>query len=118
MLICELCSKPFKNKSGLSGHRRLVHHLDSPPTASAEVGNTSEPGQPQAPWEFWRDFYADHPSVAVMRPLAGSVEERLERIEGLLGRMKILVAAVAVGTMSGSLEERVDRIEGWWTKGT
>ncbi len=101
MLICELCGKPFKNKSGLSGHRRLAHHLDSPPTASAEVGNTSEPGQLQAPWEFWRDFYADHPDGPVVvktrqqKEPEFQLEERLRNIEVRMEQVLILVVYVA-----------------------
>jgi len=92
MHYCEHCQRNFKTVQGLLGHQRMAHNSDS--------------GEPMQ-------------SVAVMKTMPGCVEERLERIEGLLGRMKILVSAVAVGIMpesSGSLEERLNRIEGLWTK--
>jgi len=50
-------------------------------------------------------------SVAV-----GSVEERLDRIEGLLGKVLTLVSVGVVREMSGSLEERVDKFERLWAK--
>jgi len=86
MHYCEHCQRSFKTVQGLLGHQRMAHNSGS--------------GEPMQ-------------SVAVMKT---SVEERLERIEGLLWRMKILVSAVAVGIMPGSLEERLGRIEGLWTK--
>jgi len=86
MHYCEHCQRSFKTVQGLLGHQRMTHN------------SSGEPMQ----------------SVAVMRTMA--VEERLERIEGLLWRMKIMVSAVAVGIASGPLEERLDRIEGLWTK--
>jgi len=86
MHYCEHCQRSFKTIQGLLGHQRMAHNSGS--------------GEPMQ-------------SVAVMKT---SVEERLERIEGLLWRMKILVSAVAVGIMPGSLEERLNRIEGFWTK--
>jgi len=86
MHYCEHCQRSFKTVQGLLGHQRMAHNSGS--------GESMQ-------------------SVAVMKI---SVEERLERIEGLLWRMKILVSAVAVGIMPGSLEERLNRIEGFWTK--
>lgn len=37
MLICEVCGNSFKNKSGLSGHRRLAHQLYSPLPSTQEA---------------------------------------------------------------------------------
>ena len=89
MHYCEHCQRSFKTVQGLLGHQRMAHNSGS--------------GEPMQ-------------SVAVMKTMPGCVEERLERIEGLLWRMKIMVSAVAVGIASGPLEERLDRIEGLWTK--
>jgi len=90
MHYCEHCQRSFKTVQGLLGHQRMAHNSGS--------------GEPMQ-------------SVAVMKTMSGCVEERLERIEGLLWQMKVMVSAVAVGIMSGSLEERMDRIEGLWTRG-
>jgi len=111
MLICEICGQSFKNKSGLSGHRRLAHHLDSSPTASAEVGDTSESGQIiQEPWQWWRDHYErerqrlannDGPSVVKTRQSVGlkdpefQLEERLGNIETRVDQILTLVVYVS-----------------------
>jgi len=59
MHYCEHCQRSFKTIQGLLGHQRMAHN------------SSGEPMQ----------------SVAVMRTMAGSVEERLEQIEGLLGQV-------------------------------
>jgi len=88
MHYCEQCQRSFKTVQGLLGHQRMAHN------------SSGEPMQ----------------SVAVMRTMAGPVEERLDRIEGLLGKILTLVSVAVVREMSGSLEERVDKFERLWAK--
>jgi len=64
MHYCEHCQRSFKTVQGLLGHQRMAHNSSS--------------GEPMQ-------------SVAVMKTMSGCVEERLDRIEGLLGQ--VLTAA-------------------------
>jgi len=69
MLICEVCGQSFKNKSGFSGHRRLAHQLDSASTASVKVAEELPVRTRQEPWEFWRDYWADHEPLVKELPV-------------------------------------------------
>jgi len=65
MHYCEHCQRNFKTVQGLLGHQRMTHNSSGEPMQSVVVSTASakvaeERSVVKEPWEFWRDYWADH----------------------------------------------------------
>jgi len=73
MFDCEFCGGQFKNRSGLSGHKRMAHHSESTSETTTQVVQDHSKGTSPTTKEEVQQYLEDY------------LGERLERQDELLG---------------------------------
>jgi len=73
MFSCEFCGGEFKNRSGLSGHKRMAHYSESASETTTQVVQDHSKGTSPTTKEVVEQYLEDY------------LGERLERQDELLG---------------------------------
>jgi len=76
MFACEMCGREFKNRSGLSGHKRMIHYSESTSEHSTRVLGEHSRSAPASTVQLLQERLEHHDEVL------GNVLQRLDQLLG------------------------------------
>jgi len=82
MFSCEFCGGQFKNRSGLSGHKRMAHHSESTSETTTQVVQDHSKGTSSTTKEEVQEYLEEYLGERLQRQdeLLGDVLQRLDEV--------------------------------------